>query len=324
MPKVETGRTASREGRDRPSGSCSAPDGDRGAAPRGAAQRTSNPRPASAPGASSPSLGRVLLRRAARLAGDARRRLPADRVHRATPDGCSCSAGPSERANRGALPVHARGIPEVREESGAVLYENGGPGPGLRGSTGACVRATALPTPCAGSRRARCSRRRRSSSRTRPRRIPTGAGLRQVRFRADEPLRVELDATMRGDGYVVLADTVYRAASVDVLRRPRRQTASSAPSSSQHPRAGAVAQHHRRAERHSAGIESPIGEPLATLPPSVPLLRIGTDANRAHASLSSGQSASSAANASVSATVAPISIALAVAANVCNSATSPT
>ena len=57
----------------------------------------------------------------------------------------------------------------------------------------------------------------------------------------------------------------------------------------------------------SAGIESPIGEPLATLPPSVPLLRIGTDAKRTQASCSSGHAASSAAKASVSVTAAPIS-----------------
>jgi len=38
----------------------------------------------------------------------------------------------------------------------------------------------------------------------------------------------------------------------------------------------------------SAGIESPIGEPLATLPPSVPALRTGGDAKRSHISVSSG------------------------------------
>jgi len=34
----------------------------------------------------------------------------------------------------------------------------------------------------------------------------------------------------------------------------------------------------------SAGIESPIGEPLAMLPPSVPALRIGGEAKRRNSS----------------------------------------
>ncbi len=45
----------------------------------------------------------------------------------------------------------------------------------------------------------------------------------------------------------------------------------------------------------SAGIESPIGEPLAILPPSVPALRIGSEAKRFHISSSSGWAAVSAA-----------------------------
>ena len=35
------------------------------------------------------------------------------------------------------------------------------------------------------------------------------------------------------------------------------------------------------------GAESPIGEPLATLPPRVPVLRIGCEAKRCHISVSS-------------------------------------
>jgi hypothetical protein len=34
------------------------------------------------------------------------------------------------------------------------------------------------------------------------------------------------------------------------------------------------------------GAESPIGEPLATLPPRVPVLRIGCEAKRCHSSCS--------------------------------------
>ena len=56
----------------------------------------------------------------------------------------------------------------------------------------------------------------------------------------------------------------------------------------------------------NAGIESPIGEPLATLPPSVPLARIGGDAKRIHASCNSGYAVSSAANAAASDAPAPI------------------
>ena len=57
----------------------------------------------------------------------------------------------------------------------------------------------------------------------------------------------------------------------------------------------------------SAGIESPIGEPLATFPPSVPALQMGGDAKRRAISLSSGYSDSSIANASVRLTAAPMS-----------------
>jgi len=38
----------------------------------------------------------------------------------------------------------------------------------------------------------------------------------------------------------------------------------------------------------SGGIESPIGDPFATFPTSVPALRIGGDANRRQSSRSSG------------------------------------
>src|SRR6218665_1670285 len=58
----------------------------------------------------------------------------------------------------------------------------------------------------------------------------------------------------------------------------------------------------------SSGMESPIGEPLATLPPSVPELRTGSAANRVAKQCSWGHCAVSAANASVSVTAAPIAM----------------
>jgi hypothetical protein len=58
----------------------------------------------------------------------------------------------------------------------------------------------------------------------------------------------------------------------------------------------------------SSGIESPIGEPLATLPPSVPELRTGRPAKRLAKVLSCGRSATSAAKASVSVTAAPMAM----------------
>ena len=50
----------------------------------------------------------------------------------------------------------------------------------------------------------------------------TGGGPSVVSIQIDEPLRVELAATMRGDGYVVLADTAYPGwrATVDGVETP--------------------------------------------------------------------------------------------------------
>ncbi len=56
----------------------------------------------------------------------------------------------------------------------------------------------------------------------------------------------------------------------------------------------------------SIGALSPIGEPLATLPPIVPALRIGTDAKRSHMSGSAGCRLTSALQASSSDAPAPI------------------
>ena len=96
------------------------------------------------------------------------------------------------------------------------------------------------------------------------------------------------------------------------------------------PRAAACARRLRDAARPrrpsaiSAGIESPIGEPLATLPPSVPELRIGTEAKRSQASCSSGHSRSSAAKASASVAAAPISSASSSSAIRASASTAPT
>ncbi len=56
-----------------------------------------------------------------------------------------------------------------------------------------------------------------------------------------------------------------------------------------------------------AGIESPIGEPLATLPPRVAALRIGGDANLRKSSSRDGKYSMIACMASVRVTAAPIS-----------------
>ena len=58
----------------------------------------------------------------------------------------------------------------------------------------------------------------------------------------------------------------------------------------------------------SSGMESPMGEPLATLPPRVPELRTGRPAKRLAKVLSCGRSATSAAKASVSVTAAPMAM----------------
>jgi uncharacterized membrane protein YfhO len=50
----------------------------------------------------------------------------------------------------------------------------------------------------------------------------SAAGPSVVSIQIDEPLRVELTATMKGDGYVVLADTTYPGwrATVDGVKAP--------------------------------------------------------------------------------------------------------
>ena len=55
----------------------------------------------------------------------------------------------------------------------------------------------------------------------------------------------------------------------------------------------------------SKGMESPMGEPLATLPPKVPELRTGNPAKRCAKLCSWGRSSTKAAKASVKVTAAP-------------------
>ncbi len=57
----------------------------------------------------------------------------------------------------------------------------------------------------------------------------------------------------------------------------------------------------------NAGIESPIGEPLAMFPHKVPLLQMGGEAKRRAISPSCGNSPSKTSKASVKVTAAPIS-----------------
>jgi hypothetical protein len=118
-------------------------------------------------------------------------------------------------------PFMREGYRRVREESGAVLYENERARP----------RAFAVHRVVLASGAADAVRRL-AAGEVQPQEavvledpaapVPTGAGPSTVSIAVDEPLRVELEATMRGDGYVVLADTVYRGweASVDGVRAP--------------------------------------------------------------------------------------------------------
>ena len=113
------------------------------------------------------------------------------------------------------------GYRRVREEAGAVLYENERARP----------RAFAVHRTVVASSAAEAVRRL-ATGEVRPEEAvvledpgapaPTGSGPSLVSIQIDEPRRVELAATMRGDGYVVLADTVYPGwrASVDGVPAP--------------------------------------------------------------------------------------------------------
>ncbi len=105
-------------------------------------------------------------------------------------------------------PFMSDGYRRLREENGAVLYENtralprafavhrvvhaansSGAIQALAGGTVAPASAVVIEDPGAPS--------------------PTGSGPSTVTIERDEPLRVDLSASMTGDGYVVLADTNY-------------------------------------------------------------------------------------------------------------------
>jgi hypothetical protein len=68
---------------------------------------------------------------------------------------------------------------------------------------------------------------------------------------------------------------LFHVADVEVFHRQR-------------PRALALRSVTEAPRAINPGIESPIGEPFATLPPIVPALRIGGDAKRSHISFNSG------------------------------------
>jgi len=113
------------------------------------------------------------------------------------------------------------GYRPVREEAGAVLYENERARP----------RAFAVHRIVLASAPAEAVRRL-ATGEVRPEEAvvledpaapaTTGAGPSAVSIQVDEPLRVELLATMKGDGYVVLADTTYSGwrATVDGVPAP--------------------------------------------------------------------------------------------------------
>jgi hypothetical protein len=118
-------------------------------------------------------------------------------------------------------PFMREGYRPVREAAGAVLYEN----EGARPRAFAVHRIVVASTP-------REAIRRLATGEVRPEEAvvledPTapataGAGPSAVSIQIDEPLRVELLATMNGDGYVVLADTIYPGwrATVDGVEAP--------------------------------------------------------------------------------------------------------
>jgi hypothetical protein len=118
-------------------------------------------------------------------------------------------------------PFLREGYHPVREEAGAVLYENERARP----------RAFAVHRVVTVSAAAEAVRRL-GTGEVRPEDAvvledpaapaTTGAGPSVVSIQADDPLRVELLATMTGDGYVVLADTIYPGwhATVDGVETP--------------------------------------------------------------------------------------------------------
>ena len=131
------------------------------------------------------------------------------------------TVGGSEPGVVSLSPFMREGYRPVREEAGAVLYEN----ERARPRAFAVHRIVVASTP-------REAIRRLATGEVRPEEAvvledPTapataGAGPSVVSIQIDEPLRVELLATMKGDGYVVLADTIYPGwrATVDGVEAP--------------------------------------------------------------------------------------------------------
>lgn len=118
-------------------------------------------------------------------------------------------------------PFMREGYRRVREKAGAVLYEN----ERARPRAFAVHRIVVASSPSEAVRRL-------ATGEVRPEEAvvledpgapaTAGAGPSVVSIQIDEPLRVELTATMKGDGYVVLADTTYPGwrATVDGVSAP--------------------------------------------------------------------------------------------------------
>jgi hypothetical protein len=118
-------------------------------------------------------------------------------------------------------PFMREGYRPVREAAGAVLYEN----ERARPRAFAVHRIVVASTPGEAIRRLATGEVRPEEAvvledPTAP--ATAGAGPSVVSIQTDEPLRVELTATMNGDGYVVLADTIYPGwrATVDGVKAP--------------------------------------------------------------------------------------------------------
>jgi hypothetical protein len=147
----------------------------------------------------------------ARFAWPERRPLRALRIEYRAPEGRLLVFGGSLRAGdtRVALsPFMGAGFRRLRDQEGAVLYENRG----ARKRAYAVHRIVRVETPAEAvqaiaSGAARPDRAVVVEDPTAP--TPTGTGPSTVTITADEPTHVELDAEMTGDGYVVLADTTY-------------------------------------------------------------------------------------------------------------------
>ena len=164
-----------------------------------------------------------LLPGSLRLARDASAGLAPDRVHGAARPAPPVRRDPG-RIGPGVVssrPSWARATAASGMRPGPSSTRTSAPGRGLTPFTGSSWRARRA-RPSAGWRRARCGRRKRWCWRTRPRPPPPAPARPWSSIQIDEPLRVELAATMKGDGYVVLADTNYPGwrATVDGIPAP--------------------------------------------------------------------------------------------------------